>query len=404
MRIPHLRPQLSHRPSAARRLSASRRHRLLAVAVCTVLAFLTACSGSTPAPDVSVSTGASGHPLFDRPVSMPAQLGVNYHPLWAGMTDDLRPKVLEEIRESGVGWVRLDIGWANIQPSSPDSYDEAGVARIDRRIAEARAKGLRVLLLFYWAPVWASGTAEKHGRPRDPAEYAAAAAWVAQRYDGHLGEDLHVEAMELWNEPDLPEFWAQEPRDTAISDFATLVRTAGAAVKQANPAMTVVSGGLSALSVDWLREFYASDPGIGTSYDVMGLHAYPSPSDSPPSHFDPDYAQYSLLTLGRISELMTEMNDPAPIWMTEFGWSTHRNTVGTKPWARGVSEDQQAIYLLDALTLFGSTPRIQAAFWFTSFSPLGREHLDGFGFLRQDFTRKPAFFALKCAATGVCGA
>lgn len=370
-----------------------------------LIALLAACSGpggpDAPAP---VSPWAAGDPVFDRPTDLPPILGVNYHPLWDGMDPTVRADVLDAVKESGVGWVRMDIGWHNIQPTGPRQYDMAVVADIDEMIREARARDLQVALLFYWAPVWASGTPEKNGRPRDPQQYAAAASWVAARYDGHLGDDLRVDALELWNEPDLNRFWAQEPAQTRISDFATLIRVAGAAVRQANPDMTVVTGGLSALDVNWLRQFYAADPGVGTSYQAIGLHAYPSPSDQPPEHFDVSHPQYSVLTVGRMADVMTAQDDPATVWVTEFGWSSHPNIpLVTQAWERGVSEDLQAAYLLSALKVLGSLPRVQAAFWYTSWSQLGEEHMDGFSLLDSSFAPKPAYFALKCAATGECG-
>lgn len=342
--------------------------------------------GAGPPPTSSSPTASSwrpGEPTIEPPGQVPGVLGVNYHALWAGAGPEERARVLDEVAASRVPWVRLDIGWQNIQPDGPDSYDPAGVRKVDASISEARSRGLKVLLLFYWAPEWASGTTKKNGRPRDPSQYASAAAWVADRYDGGLGSDLTVDGIELWNEPDLDRFWTAEPAATRVSDFATLVRVAGAAVKQANPRMTVVTGGLSLLDVNWLDAFYRADPGLGTSYDALGLHAYPSPSDSPPEHFDVNQPQYSMLTLGAMAQVMDTWRDPAPIWVTEFGWATHANIpLVTKPWERGVTEQQQADYLLASMQVLGAQPRVAAAFWYDAWSPpVDDEHLEGFGLL-----------------------
>lgn len=360
---------------------------------------------SPPSSTPTASSWRPGDPTMEPPAKAPAVLGVNYHPLWEASGPKERARVLDEVAASHVPWVRLDIGWHNIQPDGPGAYDPDGVRVVDRSISEARARGLKVLLLFYWAPEWASGTSKKNGRPRDPAQYAAAAAWVADRYDGRLGSDLTVDAIELWNEPDLDRFWAPEPAATRVSDFATLVRVAGAAVKQANPRMTVVTGGLSLLDVNWLDAFYRADPGLGTSYDALGLHAYPSPSDSPPEHFDVNQPQYSMLTLGAMAQVMDRWHDPAPIWVTEFGWSTHANVpLVTKPWERGVTEQEQADYLLASMQVLAAQPRVTAAFWYDAWSPpVDDEQLEGFGLLGPTFRRRPAFFAMRCVASEVCG-
>jgi hypothetical protein len=385
-----------------------------ALSVVVAVLLVAATSHATRGPQVntsettqsSASTWQAGDPVMEPPAKVPGILGVNYHPLWEGMTQDKRGQVLDQVSGAGVSWVRIDIGWHDIQPVGPGSYDVDGrVRQIDQRIAEARERGLHVLLLFYWAPEWASGTKEKNGRPRDPQQYAAAAAWVAERYSGRADESLRVDAIELWNEPDLERFWAAHPRATQISDFAELIRLAGAAVKGVGAHQTVVVGGLSALEPAWLEDFYAADPGMGSSYDVLGLHAYPSPGDSPPDHFDLSYPQYSMLTLRSMSQVMDAWGDPAPIWVTEFGWSTHANTpFVTDPWERGVNEGAQADYLLGAMRVLTAQPRVEAAFWYNAWSPpLSDEHMDGFGLVASDFRRKPAYFAMRCAAAGVCG-
>jgi polysaccharide biosynthesis protein PslG len=385
---------------------------VVALAAVVVVASLRSSDGpeatASPSPGGAGSPAGSawqpGEPSLEPPARVPGILGVNYHPLWEGSGSDERARVLDEVAASRVPWVRLDIGWHDVQPDGPDSYDPAGVRKVDQSIREARQRGLKVLLLFYWAPEWASGTTKKNGRPRDPAQYAAAAAWVADRYSGRLGSDLTVGAIELWNEPDLDRFWAPEPAATRVSDFATLVRLAGAAVKQVNPEMTVVTGGLSLLDTAWLQQFYAAGPGAGSSYDVLGLHAYPSPSDSPPDHFDVNEPQYSMLTLAAMAQVMDAAHDPASIWVTEFGWSTHPNNVFTQPWERGVTEQQQADYLLASMRVLGAQPRVAAAFWYDAWSPpVDDENLAGFGLLSPSLRRKPAFFAMRCVASEVCG-
>ena len=374
---------------------------------------LTACTGS-PAPEATppASATASSGPsaagsagaTFTRPADIPQIVGENYHPLWQGMDSSTRGTVLDEVQASGAPWIRLDIGWHNIQPAGPDRYDlDGGVAVVDRAIREANERGLKILLLFYWAPEWASGTSDKNGRPRDPAQFARAPAWVADRYSGERDPDLRISAIELWNEPDLDRFWAPEPSATKVSDFATLVRVAGAAVKKAAPDITVVTGGLSALDTDWLAAFYAADPGVGVSYDVLGLHAYPSPGDAPPTHVAPDHPEHSMPTITAMGQAMTAHSDPAPIWITEFGWSTHDNSALTPNWARGVTEAQQAQYLLEAMPVLTSEPRVQAAFWYSIWNPpLGDPHMDGFGLLDEDLRRKPSFAAMRCVTTGDC--
>ena len=279
-----------------------------------------------------------GDPVFNPPSASLPVVGVNYHPMWSSMTTAARADVLDALQAAGTTWVRIDVAWGTIQPNNATSYDSYGVAQVDTRIKEIRARGMKVLLMFYWAPAWSSGTTEKNGRPSKPGDYARAAAWVADRYDGTTSPDLKIDAIELWNEPDLDSFWAPAPANTRISDFAALIKAAGPAVKNANPDLTVVVGAPASVDTDWYTEFYTT-PGIVGTYDALGVHPYQSPGDAPPGAYDPQYGKYYLKHIPALSQLMATHNDPARIWATEFGWSTHPNTPTTPNYQRGVIQE-----------------------------------------------------------------
>ena len=240
------------------------------------------------------------------------------------------------------------------------------VAEWDRQVTEVRSRGLKVLAVFQGAPKWASGTTSKNGRPKDPTAYADAAAWLAKRYNGStVNSTLRIDAIQLWNEPNLPDFWAPEPSSTRVSSFANLVKVAGPAVRRANPNMKVVAGGLTSVDTKWYSEFVKTSGVVGT-YDALGVHPYQSPGDATPEAYDASWGQYYMRHLSVLDSLMTSKNDPAKIWATEFGWSTHGNTSSTPGYARGVSEAQQADYLLRSMPVLAATKRVQAAFWYAA--------------------------------------
>jgi beta-xylosidase len=92
-----------------------------------------------------------------------------------------------------------------------------------------------------------------------------------------------------------------------------------------------------------------------------------------------------------------------PIWITEFGWSTGQ-TSQPADYERAVSESQQATYLTQALEEFARFPQVRAAFWYTDVDHATPDpHQNGFGLMRTDGSRKPSYYAMKCAASGVCG-
>lgn len=344
---------------------------------------------------VGVQPWQEGDPTFAPIDQHPSIVGSNYHGLWDDMTDEVRARSLDELRAAGVEWVRLDISWAELQPTSPDSFDlEWGVPRIEQRIAEINARGMKVLLLVYWGPAWATGTSSKNGVPADPQDYARAMAWVAERWRGQ------VQAIELWNEPDLETFLA----NTSVETYTSLVTAAYPAIKAVNPDITVIAGAPTYVKTDWYREFF--ELGGAGSFDALGVHPYVGQSDQPPETCaqDADIIYYPCNIPNLIQLMRDNGQGDKTIWATEYGWSSHEDEPDAKTWQLGVTEAEQADFLLRMQQYLGQFPEVEASFWYTERNTAkGDVHEDNFGLLTRDFDRKPAYFAIKCAASGVCG-
>ena len=252
------------------------------------------------------------------------------------------------------------------------------------------------MLLLYWAPPWSTGTTSKNGVPRDPQEYADAAAWVADRWRDQVG------AIELWNEPDLERFLA----NTSVETYTELVKAAYPAIKAVNPQVTVVAGAPTYVKTDWFREFYRL--GGAGHYDALGIHPYIGSSDSPPDACDQKWRQYYPCNVAALVQLMADNGDAdKTIWATEYGWSAHDgSTYRNNPpnWKRGVNQQQQAQYLIDMQETLAAWPQVQATFWYTDVdTAVGDQMEDNFGLLTRNLTPKPAYYALRCAAATICG-
>lgn len=356
--------------------------RLLVVALAVALGLtLTSCA-SNHAPISPQRVEASFGP--------PGIRGVAYHGTWASRDAGERAAILDAVAASGVTWVRMDVGWADLQPDGPQEFDAQAVARLDERLQEIAQRGLQTLVMFWWAPQWSSGTADKRGIPADPRDYARAAAWIVQRWP------TSIDALQVWNEPNLPEFFAS----TSAADYAGLLKATYPAVKQVRPDVPVVTAGPAHLDRAWYGEFFAQ--GVSGSYDALGAHLYPVPGDE-----SPDYCRRpdSGCDISWLDQVMQERGDTSPIWVTEFGWSTHPPEPGLQPWERGVTEQQQAAYTADVLALLGTIPRVHAAFVYRDrdFTDMGT-HLDGFGILRADNSPKPVYAVLACASVELCRA
>ena len=120
------------------------------------------------------------------------------------------------LEDSGAGWVRmqLDWNWLDADPELIRMYDDA--------VDMARASGARVLLIASQTPSWASGSTIAESPPLDPGTYGDWLRTMVAHFKGR------VDAYEIWNEPDTPNFWPSGP-DAA--DYVALLKAGHAAVK-----------------------------------------------------------------------------------------------------------------------------------------------------------------------------
>jgi hypothetical protein len=300
---------------------------------------------------------------------------------------------------SGVGIVRQPFYWSRIETSA----GHLDFSVYDHVVAAAAKAGLKLLPVVMNPPAWRS-TAPARGAsrgmypPRDPAAMAALATALVQRY-GPAGSfwaqhrsltPSPIRSWQVWNEPNIPAFWASGPNPTG---YAQLLKAVGAAIHAADPAAEVVAAGLPPFAggytiTEFLDGMYAA--GARGTFDTMAIHPY-APT-----------AAGVLSVLQEARDELNRLGDPGrPLWATEFGWATGgpRTTIT-------LSETAQATVVHDSLALLqGSRDELglrgyimfrlrdvptnpgQADIW-----PLHA------GLLRRDGTEKPALAAFRDAA------
>ena len=219
---------------------------------------------------------------------------------------------LDDYLALGVGHVRADAPWAQIEPA-PGVYDWSWP---DRWIPYAHELGLDVIVTLAYSPRWVTGAeagdkvGPKSAEERDA--YAAAAAELVRRYP-------YVRALEIWNEPNHAGFWAAPDP----GGYADLLRRAYVAVKAAAPGVEVLGGALAEppfgegiAPTAFLEGMYAA--GAHGSFDALSVHPYVGNGESIPwetpaatgSWFGP--APSVLATL--------HANEPGKrVWSTETG-------------------------------------------------------------------------------------
>lgn len=284
----------------------------------------------------------------------------------------------DAIRRVGATWVRIVVNWNEIEPA-PGVFDWG---RIDAAVTSARVHGLSVLALLSGpAPAWENPTAPAASAPpADPAHFAGFAAAASQRYS------RSVSHWEIWNEPNLPQFWS--PPDPAR--YTATLSAASRSIRAVQPSATIVVGGLSTGPggvgvAAFARGIYAA--GGGDSFSAFGVHPYTYPY---PLGEDP--AGHSA-AIGALRDVMRANGQSSKLmWVTEWGQST-----GTSP--TSVSPDRQADIIVDGLSYLRRQPGIGPVFLFTSkdwsTDPSNSEL--NFGLYRFDWSPKPVVARLRAS-------
>jgi hypothetical protein len=282
------------------------------------------------------------------------------------------------MRDAGAGWIRVDFNWGVIE-QRPGHFDWG---HLDAVIAGARCHGLRVLALPAYTPAWARprGTEDKNP-PTDPATFASFVVAAAD----HFGDQ--IAAWELWNEPNISQFWRPRPDPVA---YGRLLRPAATALRAAHPTATILSGGVAPANgaeLTYLLSIVDSG-GLGP-VDGVAVHPYSYPNS--PSDGSSAFSRLPTIHDALVGRGLATVK----VWATEVGAPTGRSRLA-------VSDGLQAVSITQAFARWSSPAWRSwtgALLWY-SWRDLGTNPADAeqnFGLLREDGTPKPSLGAYRDA-------
>ena len=329
----------------------------------------------------------------------PQYRGVQVHSLWGSVTDAQMDRDLDMAAGAGANVVRVDVSWAGLEETRGDFsgwYEQ----RVDRFMDAAGQRGLKVIATLWETPCWASTAPDdkKQGcvgawwdrgvtryPPADASDYGDAVRFFVNRYSSHLA------ALEVWNEPNLTTYLKGSDPDAS---YAALVR---AAYPAADHRVPVLAGSLSYGDVDFLQaSLYAH--GAKGSYDGLSIHPY-ADGRAPDVMGDLSWREYTFAGgISMFHDAATAAGDDAPIWVTEFGWPTCSltscNTLTEQAEYIGQSFD-----VLDGFAYVKGATVYQLRDMFTD----AADPEANFGMLREDYSPRPAYAALRAALTAPTG-
>lgn len=331
------------------------------------------------------------------------------HLMWSQYDNAAVDRQMDRARDAGAGLLRVDVGWASLEPNAKGQYDAWYLSKLDHVVAGANARGLKLLLTFWETPCWASSApssvkqgcagswwdrnVQRYG-PNNPKDYADALSWAARRYG------TRVTAWEVWNEPNDPSYLKS---DDQAATYAPLVRAAYPAVKQANPHAIVVAGSLANSDYKFTERLLKL--GVGGNFDAWSVHPY-SEDRSPMSPGLPGWSSASMNAgVPQVRNTLLHYGQHQPLWLTEFGWSTCNVRHQSQAWENCIDEQTQAQYLRQGFQQLSKWSYVQVGVWFKlqDTTPDRGSRNDNYGLLRYDGSEKPAFAAFRDAAHGSSG-
>lgn len=289
--------------------------------------------------------------------------------------------------ELGVGWIKIDVAWAEIE-TAPDVYSYSA---LDAMIAAMELAGLKIMLTVFDAPEWSRSSyienlssqfVDYTGPPEDYDDFAAFLANLVTRYAGL------VDAYEIWKSPNLVKFWTapvytrpREMTDTGefgIPDeiqmgagyYVPLLELAYRTIKSHDEEAMVIAAGLAPAgygdnynaidTVTFLNNMLAEgaaefSDAIGAIFSASAVPPTLQCCDKPPgvdTHYE-SFLQYFGDLLSLYDETLKEHGVELPIVVTQLGWGTTDGANLAVPstgfeWLTYTSEAEQALYVTQA--------------------------------------------------------
>jgi hypothetical protein len=258
------------------------------------------------------------------------------------------------------------------------------------------------------SPTWATPDG-KSGLPANPSDFAVFMKAMAARYKGK------VSAYEIWNEQNLGHETAGKVDAKAYVD---LLRAVYPAVKQADPKVAVLFGGLTPTGVNnpaeaiddatYLEQCYQINNGeVRQFFDVLGAHA--GSNNNPPDALWPDqpgpgpnwrdHPSFYFRRVEQLRALMEKYGDTnKQMWLTEFGWTTKNQAKGYE-YGQYNSEQDQATYLTRAYQLAAEKYPWMGVMlmWNLNYSTIVKpeDEKHPWSIINSDYSLRPAYTALK---------
>ena len=310
------------------------------------------------------------------------------------------------IKQAGFTWVKHQAEWATLEPS-PGTYDWN---ELDTIVNAAGVTNTKVLLSVQDAPAFYR-TPSSGFFPSDPAKYGAFMQALASHFKGR------VHAYEIWNEENLS-------RETGFgnvdpSHYLPILKAGSLGIRAGDSAALVLLGAPSPTGtniagdtiddIKYLNQLYALNGGEAKQY-YDALSAHPSGFSNPPdcvqttpscslsNAWDTDASFFAFTRVAQYRDLMVRNGEAnKQIWFTEFGYCSSATPPAGYEYCKYLSAQHQANFMVRAFNKARALDYVGGMIvWNLNFQVVVPQTDEkwGFGVLRDDWTPRPAYYAL----------
>ncbi len=271
---------------------------------------------------------------------------------------------LDICEELGVGWIRVDFNWADVEVPAKNQFDW-GV--LDNVVEQASARNIYIYGSIAYTPPWAGASSQPSDPPTNPNDWYDFVYACVSRYS------YWVHHWGMWNEPNRSECWTG-----SWADYLNLILIPGhSAAKSADPGCLVLGPEFSDQDiVDTLSFLHFVMENASDYIDIFTQHSYGSKASDTIRLID--------------SFIYPAVQNHAPgkeLWLTETGWRSDTN-----------GEDFQALMYQEMCKGVEQTDSIKKVFFYELTDGPATEK---WGIIRYpDNARKLAFYSYQSHISG----
>jgi len=286
-------------------------------------------------------------------------------------------KVVALMKKAGVGWVRQDFLWEEIEPAAGNFEFN----KYDAIVDILTQNNINILGVLEYSADWAKSCPEWNCPPNSNAAYVNYVSRVITRYKDK------IKYWEIWNEPDSSTYWSSQD---GLKSYCELLKEAYIAAKKIDPDCKILNGGLAngIGSINRLYENKAKD-----YFDIMNIHYFNNPLYANAVSSVEVYPRLAYKTMSRNGD------GHKKIWITEIGCPGVAKDKSVSNWFMGNNPDeaQQAEWAKNIYTALLKDKNVEKIFWafFRDSNGHWNNGIDYFGLVRWDFSLKPSFKAYR---------